>query len=57
MTVETLLEAATALPLPGIDQMLADIFEGVRMSMLDISPSGRPDVSAEALIASDMQAA
>jgi restriction endonuclease len=54
VTVETLLDAATAVPLPGKDQMLADIYEGVRMSLLDAAIPGPLPVTAEMLVESDL---
>jgi DNA modification methylase len=56
VTVKTLLEAATAVPLPGVDQMLADIYEGVRMSLLDATSAGPPQVTAVMLVESDLAA-
>ena len=52
-----LLEAPSVMPLPGVDQMLADIHEGVRKSLSDdIEARSRPAATAEDLIKSDLAA-
>jgi hypothetical protein len=50
--VSSLLEAATVLPRPGVDQMTADLYNAVRVAMREAAGT-RPERSAKELIASD----